>query len=263
MSVLKNLAGAVVPVRERRTATGTLAALNAELVLDLNGDANAMLHIQSTAFIGTLEFTGANNEDETQFFPVPAYPYSPGCAGGTILSAGQPVLLHALVAANTAAVYAIPVGQLRKLRVRVSAYTSGSCVASLLADVNASLNTEIPNPVPTLAVTGTAAAAAGVTVTLPAVTGLRHYVQRIDITRSASALLTAAAAPVVVTTTNLPGTPAFTFGADAAPQGTDKTVSLDCGSGLAATAAGTNTTIVCPVTTGVIWRVNVLYRLGP
>lgn len=263
MSVLKNEAGDVVPIRERRTATGTLAALNAELVMDLNGDANAMLYIQSTAFIGTLEFTGASNEDETQFFPVPAYPFSPGSVGGTIPLAGQPLIVHALVAANTAAVYAIPVGQLRKLRIRVSAYTSGSCVASVVADVNASPNTEIPHPVPTLAVTATGASAAAVTATLPAVTGLRHYLQRLEIVRSATALLTAGATPVVVTTTNLPGTIAFTFGADAAPQGQDKTMSLDCGSGLAATALGTNTTIVCPATTGVIWRVNAIYRLGP
>jgi hypothetical protein len=263
MSVLKNLAGDVVPIRERRSATGTLAALNAELVLDLNGDANALLYIQSTAFIGTLEFTGASNDDETQFFAVPAYPFSPGSAGGTIPLAGQPMIVHALVAANTAAVYAIPVGQLRKLRVRVSAYTSGSCVASLVTDASASLNTEFANRPATLAVTATGAAAAAVTATLPAVTGLRHYLQRLEIVRSASALLTAGAAPVVVTTTNLPGTIAFPFGADAAPQGQDKGMSLDCGAGLAATALGTATTIVCPATTGVIWRINAIYRLGP
>jgi hypothetical protein len=263
MSVLKNLTGDIVPIRERRATSGVLAALNAELVLDLNGDASATIYIQSTSFIGTLEFTGANNEAETQFFPVPAYPFSPGCAGGTIPGAGQPLLVHALVAANTAVVYAIPVGQLRKLRVRVSAYTSGSCIASMLADVNPPLNTEIIHPLPTLAVSSTQAAGVALTATLAAVTGLRHYIQRIEITRSASALLTAGATPVVVTTTNLPGALAFTFGADAAPQGDDKVVSIDFGSGLAATTAGAATTIVCPATTGVIWRVNAIYRLGP
>ena len=32
--------------------------------------------------------------------------------------------------------------------------------------------------------------------------------------------------------------------------------------GLAASAVNTATTVVCPVYTGVIWRVNVTYRLG-
>ena len=45
--------------------------------------------------------------------------------------------------------------------------------------------------------------------------------------------------------------------------GIDKEMRLDFGStGLAATTLGTNTTVVCPVYTGVIWRVTVGYRLG-
>ena len=45
--------------------------------------------------------------------------------------------------------------------------------------------------------------------------------------------------------------------------GIDKEMRLDFGStGLAATTLGTNTTVVCPVYTGVIWRVIVGYRLG-
>lgn len=263
MSVLKNLSGSFVPVRERRSIAGTLAALNAELVLPLNGDANAMVFIESSSFAGTLEFTGSNNETETVFFPVLAYPYSPGCAGGTILNAATPVLLHALVAGNTTVAYAIPVGQLRRLRVRASAYTSGSCVCSILADANPSLHTDIELQAASLMVSATGASGAAVTATLPAVTGLRHYIQRIDVTRSAAALLTAAAVPVLVTTTNVPGLPSLTFGADAAAQGVDKTVSLDFAAGLAATAAGAATTVACPVTTGVIWRVNVAYLLGP
>jgi hypothetical protein len=34
------------------------------------------------------------------------------------------------------------------------------------------------------------------------------------------------------------------------------------GAGIAASAAGTATTIVAPIWTGVIWRINVSYRLG-
>jgi tRNA A37 threonylcarbamoyladenosine synthetase subunit TsaC/SUA5/YrdC len=263
MSIFRNLANAFVPVRERREASGTLGALNAELVIPLNGDESALVYIQSTAFIGTLEFTGASDVAATQFFTVAAYPYAIGCAGGTIPLAGQALVSDALVAANTARVYAIPVGQLKALRVRVSAYTSGSCVCTIVSDTQASLNTAIASKPSTLLVTATGAAAAAVTATLPAVTGLRHVIDFIRVTRSATVLLTASATPLVVTTTNLPGSPALTFGADAAAVGQDKEFVLDFGaSGLAATALGTATTVVCPVATGSIWRVNVGYRLG-
>ena len=168
-----------------------------------------------------------------------------------------------MVAANTQRVYSVPVSQLRALRVRASAYTSGSCALSIAADVNPPLNTALGDRPSSLLLTATGAAAAAVTATIPAVPGLRHIIDLIRITRSATALLTAGATPTVITTTNIPGALAFTFGASADAQGVDRIEELICGSaGLAATALGTNTTIVCPATTSVIWRVNVVYRLG-
>lgn len=263
MAILKNDDGAVIPIRERREASGTLAALNSEIVIDVNGDESALVYVQSTAFIGTLEFTGSSDATGALFHPVPAYPFSPGCAGGTIPLAGQPLLLDALVAANTVRVYSVPVGQLRKLRVRTSAYTSGAADVSITAEAQGPLNTAIAAKPSTLLVTNTGAASAAVTATLPAVAGLRHIIDFVQVTRCATAALTASATPVLVTTTNLPGAPVLTLGSDAAGIGIDKEARLDFGStGLAATALGTATTVVCPVYTGVIWRVIVGYRLG-
>lgn len=263
MAILKNSDGEAVPIRERREASGTLAALNSEIVIDVNGDESALVYVQSTAFIGTLEFTGSSDATGALFMPVVAYVYSPGCAGGTIPPAGQPLLLDALVAANTVRVYSVPVGQLRKLRVRTSAYTSGAADVSIIAEAQGPLNTAIAAKPSTLLVTNTAAAGTAVTATAPAVAGLRHIIDFIQVTRCATAALTASATPVLVTTTNLPGTPAMTFGADAGGIGVDKEQKLDFGStGLAASVLGTNTTVVCPAYTGVIWRVTVGYRLG-
>lgn len=263
MATFKNDDGVIVPVRERREGFGTLAALNAETVIDVNGDEFALVYVRSTAFIGTLEFTGCSDYTNAMYFPVAAYPYSIGCAGGTIPLAGQPLLIDALVSANTVRVYAVPVGQLRKLRVRVSAYTSGAADVSITTEAQNSINTAIEAKPSTLLVTNTGAASAAVTATLPAVAGLRHIVDFIYVNRSATAALTASATPVLVTTTNLPGAPVLTLGSDAAGIGIDKEARLDFGStGLAATALGTATTVVCPVYTGVIWRVIVGYRLG-
>lgn len=265
MSNFKTPAGVVIPVRERREAVSSpFTAINAELVMPLNGDAYALVYVASTSFIGTLEFTGAMDGAATGYFPITAYPYSVGCSGGTIPLAGQPLLIDALVAANTVRVYAVPVGQLKALRVRASAYTSGSCVISITTDVNGSLMQILGAIKPsTLFVTQTAAVNLGVTATLPAVAGLRHYVEKIQVIRSATAALTAAATPVLVTTTNLPGAPVLTFGSDAGGVGVDIVREFSIGGdGLSATALGTATTVVCPVYTGVVWRVNVCYKLG-
>lgn len=264
MSVFKNQAGSIVPLRERREATANLAALNQELVVPLNGDSNVLVYVLSDLFVGTLEFTGAIDNGPSLFFPVQAYAYSIGCIGGTIPNAGQPMLSDALVAANLTRVYSIPVGQLKALRIRASAYTSGNCTLYVVSDTNNSLNPQAGDQNPaTLCVTATAAVSTAVTLTLPAVPGLRHYIDSLHIVRSATAALTASATPVVVTTTGLPGNPAFTFGSDAAGIGIDKEARLDCGpEGFAAAALGAATTVVMPVYTGVIWRATAIYHLG-
>ena len=265
MSIFKNELGLTVPVRENRTAGPVnLTALNQEFTMDLNGDANVLVYVLSDLFVGTLEFTGAIDNGPSLYFPIRAYAYSSGCTGGTIPNAGQPMLLDALVAVNLTRVYSIPVSQLRRLRIRTSAYTSGNCTIYAVADTNKAFNPVAADQDPaTLVVTATAAVGVAVTATLPAVAGLRHYLDSVQVVRSATAALAASATPVLVTTTNVPGTPALIFGQDVAGIGIDKESRLDCGpEGLAATALGLNTTIVCPAYVGVIWRINCVYHLG-
>lgn len=264
MSIAKNALGEIVPVRERRETSGNFTANNQEIVLNLNGDQSALVYVLSDLFVGTLEFTGASDSAGASYFPIQAYTYSPGCTGGTIPLAGQPLLVDALVAANIARVYSIPVGQLKKLRIRVSAYTSGNCNVSVVSDTNTSLNlVSAEQATATLAVTVTGAAGAVAVCTLPLVAGLRHYIDSLHIVRSATVAFTPSATPTLVTTSNLPGSPVFTFGSDAGGVGIDKEQRLDCGpEGLAASVLGTNTVISCPAVTGVIWRVNCLYHLG-
>jgi hypothetical protein len=264
MSRIRNLLGAFVPVRERRESFASLAALNAEVVHDVNGDEAAMIYILGggATLNATFEITGS--ADGINFHPVIAFPMTTMCQGGTIPLAAQPLLTEAVNAANVIRCYAVNVGQLKKLRLRLSVYTGGACDVQINSEAQASIH---PNAAAqkaaTLFVSATGAVSVATTATLPAVTGMRHYIDFVKVTRSATAALTASATPVLVTTTNLPGAPVLTFGSDAGGIGIDKDVFLDFGaSGLAATALGTATTIVCPIYTGVIWRVNVAYRLG-
>lgn len=109
-------------------------------------------------------------------------------------------------------------------------------------------------------VTVTAAAGSIATLTLPAPgTGLRIYITKIVITKLAAALLTAAAVPVIVTTTGLTGTPAFDCAADAAAQGTVERQNHDFAQALEAAADAAAVTVVGPATTNVLWRITAFY----
>lgn len=113
----------------------------------------------------------------------------------------------------------------------------------------------------TLAVTGTAASGTALTITLPAVAAQFHYITSIDIVLYSAAARTGAAAPTVVTTTNIPGAVAFTFSTAGAIGTTDgqKLISV---TSLKSTTVNTATTIVCPIAAGGIWRITATYFTG-
>ena len=227
-------------------AAGTLGALNAELLLSLNGESSASFDIRGT-FSGTVVVEGS--DDGTNFISIPFY---------------NSVTEVWATTATTAGAFDIPtISSLRVIRIRCSAYTSGSIIASLNASLGNSL--VYSKPIPTTTV-GTATGVTGAAVTLTLASpgaGLYHYITRLVIERHTSALLTAAATPIIVTTTNLPGSLAFSIPADAAPQGQVYREVIEIGEhSLKSSAASTATTIVCPATTGVIWRVTAYYYVG-
>jgi hypothetical protein len=152
----------------------------------------------------------------------------------------------------------------RKVRALATAYVSGGSTATLMAS-NALFDDFAANGSATpLLVTAVGASGAAVTMTLPAPgIGLRQYVTYLSINRFAVALLTAGAAPVTVTTTNIPGTLAFSFPADAAAQGTIDRWREDFSYPIMGTAQNTALTVVCPATPNVIWRVTGGYFVAP
>ncbi len=247
----------------QRRVTGTLAALNSELIVDVNGENSATIFFVGTGTFNAT-YTIQGSVDGTNYFDLLSYPIPQACLGGTIPTAGQPIIAEAVNAATIQRLLAVATGGLERIRIRLTAYSSGSADVTIVADHSDSISPYVRDQkAATLIITATGAAAAAVTATLPAVAGMRHYIDRIDVTRFATAVLTAAATPVLVTTTNIPGSPVFSFPAEAAAQGIATQQFLDFGSsGMAATALNTATTVVCPATTGVIWRVTAAYRLG-
>lgn len=240
---------AVLHPRETIIGTGTIGALNAQVIIPCDGASSLAVDLRGT-FSMTLEVAGTI--DGTNWTLIPVRPVNQ--------AATQYV---AAITGTTAGAWVGKCAPFRSIRVRCTAYTSGSATTVITADT-AQLDDSLQGLVAPLYGTATGAAAAGVTLTLPAPgAGLRQYVTFIRVLRSASALLVAGAAPTVVTTTNLPGAMAFSFGADAAAQGTDKVVSEDFAYPIAASAQNTAVTIVAPATTGVIWRVSAGYYVAP
>lgn len=113
----------------------------------------------------------------------------------------------------------------------------------------------------TLRVTATGAVNNAVTATLPAAgAGLFHYITRIELVKLYATAGTASGAGVIVTSTNLPGNPAWTTEQLASPAGTVAKVILEESQApLRSSAANVATTFVAPAQAQTIWRWNISY----
>jgi len=243
-----DLRSGVLHPRENLFVTGNLGSNGAEIVIESDGCASVMVDLRGT-FSGTFEVAGT--VDGTNWIAIPV-------RGVNIAAIGY-------VAAITGTAAGVWIGGClgyRKVRVRCTAYTSGTAIAY----ISASLAPDNGAQLLTTTATATAVGASGAAVTLTLASpgaGLRHYLTYLSINRFATALLTAGAAPITVTTTNIPSSLAFSFAADAAAQGTIDRWREDFAYAIAASAQGTATTIVCPATTAVIWRVTAGYFVAP
>jgi hypothetical protein len=138
-------------------------------------------------------------------------------------------------------------------------------LAALLCDATwAQVQTGSLVPTPaTLAQTALSAANTAVTATLPAVAGQFHYITGVYVTRTCTAALTGSAA-LAITTTNLPGSLAFTAGNACAVGSTNNDVVLHLSFPLKSSAVNTATTVVCPAAgAAVVCRVTVFYFAAP
>lgn len=236
--------------RENLLSAGNLASAGAEIILETDGLASFSLDLRGT-FNLTVEVSGQIDSGNWSP-PIPIRPVSQASVSYLVTLAG-----------SNAGIWQGSCGGFDRIRVRVTAYTSGTAIATLIgssAPLDLSLVGRITSSIGTTI--GTAGTATTLTLAAPGA-GLRHYLTYLAITRFATAALTAAATPVNVTTTNLPGSLAFTFPAEAALQGTVDRWREDFAYPIASSAQNTATTIVCPATTAVIWRVTAGFYVAP
>lgn len=244
-------------VTDARVAGATLAALNAELVMDLNGKATARFDIRTAA--GALTLVAEATVDGTNYFGLPLFADQQLLAAAIVQESFVPSIV---IATTQSGIYTVNVSGFRRVRIRVSSYTSGNVtVVGRGSTADEILFTRsIPS---NLHVTATAAANTAATATLPAAgAGMFHYITNINITRNATAAL-AGTATIIHTSTNLPGSPAWSVGNAMAAGGTQIDLDYTPTTPLKSSVANTNTTIVAAAAgAAVLGRVNVSYYVG-
>jgi hypothetical protein len=235
---------------DTRPPTVTLAALNAETLIDLQGKATVAVTARSAVFTGTLLLEGSVDGTNYDITPIPLYNPLTETFVSSIVGSG--VVTQNLLADVTC---------LRRIRLRASAYTSGSIAVGLRTST-ADLFIYAKNIPSNLAITAVGAANAAVTATLPGVTGLFHYITNITLMRAATAAL-AGSAVLTHTTSNLPGSLAWSVGNAMVAGGTQIDLNLSPVTPLRSSAAGTATTITMPAPgAAVLNRINVTYYVG-
>lgn len=115
-----------------------------------------------------------------------------------------------------------------------------------------------------LRVTAVGAVNTAVTATLPAVVGEFHYITHLKLTKGYSVLGVAAGAGVTITSTNLPGNPAWSTEQVAGAVGTRvQVIWEEPTTPFRSSVANTATTFVAPAQLQTIWRWNVVYYTAP
>lgn len=238
--------------RETVFTTGVLGALNAEVIIDADGAQSLAVDLRGT-FSMTIEVSGTI--DGTNWQVIPIRPWNIASISYIVAITG-----------TAAGTWVGKAGPFRKIRARVTAYTSGSATCVIAADTAPLDDTlqGMTTPVTATAVSASAGAAITLTIASPGA-GLRHYLTYIAIQRinGTAAALTAAAGPVNITTTNIPGAMVIPFANDALAAGAIDRWREDFSYPIATSAQATATTIIAPVQTGVIWRITAGYYVAP
>lgn len=245
-----------IPIVDARVASFVIGVLNAEVVVDLNGKATCSFDVRTVA--GNLTFLCEGTVDGVNYFLLPMF-INQQLLAGVLLT--EQYVSSVVVATTQSGFYVAGVTGLKKVRIRISAYTSGNITVTPRASVSDLVIYGRPVPA-TLHVTAVSAANTLLTLTIPGVLGLFHYITYLNCRRNATAAL-AGTGTLTITTTNLPGNPAWSSGNAMIAGGTEEDIDMQPSSPLRAAASNANTTITMPAAgAAVLNRINVSYFLG-
>lgn len=217
-------------VTDARPITATLSVLNGEVGIDLNGASVVQFDLRTAAMNATLVFEAT--VDGTNYFGLPGF---------DVLT--EAYLAAVVVTTTLAKTYTVGVSGFRRVRCRVSAFTSGTVVVAARASI-ADLIIYAKSLPSLLAVQIDGVANTIATITLPAAgAGLFHYITSISWYRHCTAALVGTGA-FNITSTNLPGSLKWRIGNAIAIGQNLIDVDFRPVTPLKCSAANTNTTIV-------------------
>ena len=246
-----------VGVTDARVQSFTLGSLNAEVAIALNGKATVTFY--ATTGAGALTYVAEGSIDGTNYFALPMFAQWQLLVAAAI---GEEYVPSVVIATTHSGLYTVGCSGYKTVRVRVSAYTSGNVTITPRGSEADFIiyGKSIPA---TKHVTVTAAANTAATITLPAAgVGLFHYITYLHCSRNATAAL-AGTATLIITSTNLPGSPAWSVGNAMAAGGSAVDIEMQPTAPLKSLVANTNTTIVQPAAgAAVLNRGNCSYYVG-
>lgn len=250
MSIQKDVNGVYTPTRENLLVLGSLASVNAEILIDViswtttsdtitkkwGWEGIAILEVRGT-FVWTISIEWSVNG--TDYTPI--------------------VMTNGLSTLTTAWLYKVNCAGYSEIRARMTAYTSGTANCALSISI-----WSITERGTTAVSNGLGTANTATTLTIPAVVWMRHYITGIEIWRvNGTASAVTGSALLAVTSTNLPTNFGWNFWNGIIAWWHEKLVDMSFDSPLVSTTAWTATTIVMPAGGAwVQWRCNVRYRLG-
>lgn len=277
LGTLPGVALAAAPVRTEGAVNPLRLNLAGDAAITLDGEAvvlgagtasvgTVVLTAETTKVIGTINIATAQTlATVTTVSAVTAI--TNALPAGTNNIGDVDVLTLPALVAGTAVIGALVANQsVNKVQIGGVAIAVGSGVSGtgvqrvvLATDVVQPALSEIRAA--TLHVSVTAAVNTALTASLPApAAGLFHYITAVELVKLYAVLGVAAAAGVIVTTTNMPGSMAFTTEQAAGPLGTaPKVVILKPATPIRSAVAATATTFVAPAQTQTIWRWNISY----
>lgn len=246
-------ANGALPTHADSSGSGTITALNGTVVVTTNGCSSIMFSVTGV-WVATLNIEAQASD-------------------GTWTQVLGEIPLGSLTGSfTTNGIVVVPCGGYFQVRIRAALFTSGT--ATVTWNEGAGVNVVQPiNLLPTafnatvyeipatLGVSTTGVSGAAVTLTLPAAAGVFHYITHLEIVAYTSLARLGVAAPVLVTSTNISGGPVWDF-STAAAIGTADKLAFDFARPVKSAVVNTATTIVCPATTSIVWRVTAFYYTG-
>lgn len=245
---------------DARTAVNVLNAAGS-VSMDIVGKATLAIHVNVTvAFNAGTSLVVEGTLDGSNFFTLPFFVVQASAASLTAEAMAVSVPGGTLVGQYLLCVSATG---FRQVRVRMAFTAAGT--ASIAMRATAADYRIYAQPTPSLLhVTAVGTSGVAVTATLPAVAGMFHYIGSIQLQRICSVAVAAAAAPLIATTTNLNGSPAWQV-----PNSVDalgnvvNIIDYQYTQPLKSSAANTNTTFVGPTPqAGNFHRWNITYYVG-